>query len=153
MGSNLQGTGDSKDVQWLLDSAGGAAWDWALADAKHRKKHLTPSTMRVLDAGKIDPGQTGIPVEELKRRGWGEVGFMSYGSFLPWLEHVLNDFQDPTSGERFALRRNALQALVGETLLKEGEVSLSYMYRFPVYACGYNSVSYTHLTLPTSDLV
>lgn len=138
MGSNLQGTGDSKDVQWLLDSKGGAAWDWALADAKHRKKHLTPSTMRVLDSGKIDPGQTGIPAEELKRRGWGEVGFMSYGAFLPWLEHVLNDFQDPTSGERFALRRNALQALVGETLLKEDEVSLSYMYRFPVYACGYN---------------
>lgn len=138
MGSNLQGTGDSKGVQWLLDSEGGMGWDWALADKKHRKKHLTPSTMRVLDSGKIDPGQTGIPPEELKRRGWGEVGFMSYGAFLPWLEHVLNDFQNAEGGERAALRKSALQALVDESPITETEFELSYKYRFPVYACGYN---------------
>jgi hypothetical protein len=138
MGSNLQGTGDSKDVQWLLDGAGGAAWDWASADDKYRKKHLTPNTMRVLDSGKIDPGETGIPLEELKRRGWGEVGFMSYGTFLPWLEVQLNDFQRPRSGERIALTRMTLGALIGESPLTEDEWALSYKYRFPVYACGYN---------------
>jgi hypothetical protein len=138
MGSNLQGTGDSKGVQWLLDSLGGMGWDWALANEKYRKKHLNPSTMRVLDSGKIDPGQTGIPVEEFKRRGWGEVGFTSYGAFLQWLEHALNDFQNPESGERAALRKNTLQALVGESLLPESDYALSYKYRFPVYACGYN---------------
>lgn len=137
MGSNLQGTGDSKDVQWLLDSEGGAAWDWAFADEKHRKKHLTPSSMRVLDTGKIAEG-TPIPAEELKRRGWGEVGFMSYGATLPWLENALNDFQNAEGGERAALRKRALQALVGESPITDAEFELSYKYRFPVYACGYN---------------
>jgi hypothetical protein len=26
-------------------------------------------------------------------RGWGEVGAMSYGTFLPWLQEALNDNQ------------------------------------------------------------
>ncbi len=137
MGSNLQGTGDSKNVQWLLNSESGMAFSWATADEKHRKKHLTPSTMRVLDSGKI-AGGTRIPTEELKRRGWGEVGFMSYGAFLSWLENALNDFENAENGERAALRRSVLNAEVGESPITKEEFELSYKYLFPVYACGYN---------------
>lgn len=111
---------------------------WTTKGPEYRKQHLTPSTMEVLSTGKIDPVQTGIPAEELQRRGWGEVGFMSYGKFLPWLEEALNDFQNPANGVRAALRKDTLKALHGETPLTEDEFALSYKYRFPVYACGYN---------------
>lgn len=137
MGSNLKGMGKSQNTEWLLDSETSMS-GWLFRGPKERKRHLTPDTMRVFDGGKIDPGQTGIPMEEFKRRGWGEVGFMSYGASLPWLEQALNDFQSHASGERAALRKNALQALVGETPLTDAEFAFSYKYRFPVYACGYN---------------
>lgn len=137
MGSNLNGIGTSKGVSWLLDSES-TMLGWTTKGPEYRKQHLTPASMEVLGSGKIDPGQTGIPVEELKRRGWGEVGFLSYGRFLPWLEEALNDFQKPADGTRAALRKDALHALVGETPLSEAEFALSYKYRFPVYACGYN---------------
>jgi hypothetical protein len=137
MGSNLNGIGSSKGVSWLLDSEN-TMLGWTTKGPEYRKQHLTPSTMEVLGSGKIDPGQTGIPVEELQRRGWGEVGFMSYGKFLPWLEEALNDFQNPADGIRAVLRKDTLKALHGETPLSEDEFALSYKYRFPVYACGYN---------------
>lgn len=136
MGSNLKGQGNSKEVEWLLDS-NGTMLGWTTKGPNYRKRHLTPANMRVLDTGKIAEG-TPIPAEELKRRGWGEVGFLSYGSVLPWLETALNDFQDPQGGERSALRTSVLEALAGEAPLSEAEFALSYKYRFPVYACGYN---------------
>lgn len=137
MGSNLSGTGSSKGVSWLLDSES-TVLGWTIKGPEYRKQHLTPANMEVLGVGKIDPGQTGIPVEELKRRGWGEVGYLSYGKFLPWLEEALNDFQNPAEGMRAALRKDTLQALMGEAPLSDAELGLSYKYRFPVYACGYN---------------
>lgn len=137
MGSNLKGTGNSKGVSWLLDS-NSTMLGWTTKGPEYRKQHLTPASMEVLDSGKIDPGQTGIPAEELKRRGWGEVGYLSYGKFLPWLEQALNDCQNPSDGMRAALRKDPLQALVGEAPLSDAEFGLSYKYRFPVYACGYN---------------
>lgn len=137
MGSNLKGLGKSKKVEWLLDSKSSMK-GWLIRGAEFRKEHLTPATMRVVDTGKIDPGNSGIPVEELKRRGWGEVGFMSYGDTLPWLETSLNDYQTAETGERAKLKELALQALVGESTLTQDEFELSYKYRFPVYACGYN---------------
>jgi hypothetical protein len=138
MGSNLKGVGSqSADVQWLMDSDTSIGGTWALAGADYRKRHLTPGTMAVLDSGKIPDG-TKIPAEELRRRGWGEVGYRSYAMFLVWLENALNDFSDPEGGQRSSLRRDALQALHGESLLTQAEFELSYRYRFPIYACGYN---------------
>ncbi len=136
MGSNLRGTGNSKSVQWLLDS-GGTMKDWLTKGAEFRKEHLRPDVMQVTDEGKL-PTDTRLPPEELRRRGWGEVGFMSYAEVLSWLETHLNDFDQAEQGERAQLRQRALQALQGEAPLTDQEFELSYRYLFPVYACGYN---------------
>jgi pimeloyl-ACP methyl ester carboxylesterase len=136
MGSNLTGIGDSKGVQWRLDSKGSMS-GWLTHAAQYRKRHLTPSTMVVDNGGEITTG-TAQDDQELTNRGWGEVGALSYGDFLVWLENALNDFDNPDPGERVALMKRELQALVGEKLLTKDEVGLSYRYRFPVFACGYN---------------
>lgn len=136
MGSNLTGTGIAKGVDWRLDSAVTMV-PWLGRGAAERKRTLTPTMMDVDDRGKLPEG-TSQHAEELKRRKWGEVGAMSYADFLVWLENALNDFRDPHSGERVKLMRDSLQALVGERPLSHDEVGLSYRYRFPVHACGYN---------------
>lgn len=136
MGSNLQGKGDSEDMQWLLDGAS-TMLPWLSKGPKDRKQHLRPEVMQVFDGGKLS-GDTRIPPEELRRRGWGEVSFMSYGAVLSWLENNLNDFDQAEQGERAQLRQRALQALKGEAPLTQDEFELSYRYLFPVYACGYN---------------
>lgn len=137
MGSNLKGTSDPK-VKWRLDTDMTAgAWALAKYDAKFRKGHLTPANMQVDDAGAL-PSGTQQSAEELKRRGWGEVGAISYGPFLPWLENALNDYDNPKDGLREKLIGEALGALKGEEALIKDAVALSYRYRFPVHACGYN---------------
>jgi len=138
MGSNLKGVRNSQTVKWRLDSAT-TAGEWALAtrNAKFRKEHLTPATMVVDDAGVL-PTDTPQHAEELKRRGWGEVGALSYGTFLPWLENTLNDYEAANGGARDQLIGKALGALKGEEALVRDAVALSYRYRFPVHACGYN---------------
>lgn len=136
MGSNLKGAGSAKGVKWRLDSPI-AMLPWVSRGALARKMTLTPATMEVDDGGDI-PAGTQQHEEELRRRKWGEVGAMSYAEFLVWLENALNDYDDPHSGERVKLMRDSLQALVGEKPLSRDEVGLSYKYRFPVHACGYN---------------
>jgi pimeloyl-ACP methyl ester carboxylesterase len=140
MGSNLVQRGVATDaaIRWRLDSAT-TAGRWALADygAEFRKRHLTPTAMEV-DPGGAVPGDLSLPGEELRRRGWGEIGALSYAPILRWLEQALNDFENPHDGERVRLIREELHALVGEVKLTKEEVGLTYRYRFPVYACGYN---------------
>jgi pimeloyl-ACP methyl ester carboxylesterase len=136
MGSNLLGTGSSEGVTWLLDSAGSMS-GWLSKGAEYRKQHLRPEVMVVADDGKL-PSDTRLPPAELKRRGWGEVGFMSYGAALSWFENQLNDYDQADTGERSQLRQRALQALQGEATLTDDEFELSYRYLLPVYACGYN---------------
>lgn len=140
MGSNLVQKGvDPEDaVRWRLDDPG-TAGRWALADmdARVRRQHLRLHAMEVDRNGTV-PDDLTIPAEELRRRGWGEVGALSYGEWLRWLEAALNDFHDPHAGERATLMKDSLHALLGEGLLSDDEVNLSYRYRMPVYACGYN---------------
>lgn len=136
MGSNLKAKGQAEDIEWLLDSSL-SMLAWMGRGPKTRKRHLTPTTMAVYDGGKIPEG-TAVPSEELKRRGWGEVAHMSYANTLVWLESNLNDFEGAENGERAKLKKLGLQALVGESTLTQDEFELSYKYRFPVYACGYN---------------
>lgn len=136
MGSNLRGTGTSKNVEWLLDGES-SMLEWAAKGPEYRKQHLRPDTMQVFDEGML-PSDTPLPPEELRRRGWGEVGFMSYAAALSWLELNLHDFDHADGGERAQLRKRALQAMKGEATLTEQEFELSYRYLFPVYACGYN---------------
>ncbi len=136
MGSNLKGIGDAKGQRWRLDSSGSMA-AWLLKDARTRKAILTPKTM-VLDNDGLLPKGTQQHDEELKRRGWGEVGAMSYSSFLVWLENAMNDHHASERGEREQLLGIALGAMKGEAALSKSEISLSYKYRFPVHAFGYN---------------
>jgi hypothetical protein len=136
MGSNLQGIGVAKGQRWRLDSTASMG-GWLTKNAVDRKKILTPTTMVVDDDG-VRPEGTQQHSDELKRRGWGEVGAMSYATFLVWLENALNDHTDPHSGERAQLVGMPLGAMSGELALTKQEVALSYKYRFPVHACGYN---------------
>ena len=76
MGSNLKGTENAPDVLWRLDSEL-SMMSWLARGATKRKEHLTPETMTVDNNG-ARPGGTAQHDEELKRRGWGEVGAMSY---------------------------------------------------------------------------
>lgn len=136
MGSNLKGIGGAKGYQWRLDSSGSMA-GWLLKDARARKAILTPTTMVVDNEGLLPEG-TQQQKEELKRRGWGEVGAMSYSSFLVWLENAMNDHHAAEGGERAQLLGVRLGALKGEVALSKKEIALSYRYRFPVHAFGYN---------------
>lgn len=136
MGSNLKGIGTNKDVQWRLDSAGTMS-PWMIRGAAYRKTRLNPGAMTVDDGGVIPPG-TEQDVEELKRRGWGEVGNMSYGGFLVWLENALSDFDQAKHGLRHQLIGQVLGAANSDSALTTEQVGLSYRYRFPVHACGYN---------------
>lgn len=140
MGSNLKQRGvDPKNaVRWRLDDAGSAG-RWAAPDmgAAYRKEYLNPAVMEVDAQGKVTEA-TALPAEELRRRGWGEVGYLSYGEFLGWLENTLNDFDQCKNGLRSQLIGKALQAMTGDEALSRDEVGLSYRYRFAVHACGYN---------------
>lgn len=138
MGSNLiqRNTTPDKAVKWRLDNPKTAA-AWLTRGAKTRKTYLSPAAMDVDRDGAIPQG-TQLPDEELRRRGWGEVAALSYEHSLVWLENALNDFDDPHVGERVRLMQEVLGAELGEARLTRDEVALSYRYRFPVYACGYN---------------
>ena len=134
MGSNLLcADGQTK---WLLDGAGTMLKTWRTVGAKKRKELLVPDKCTVYDGGSLPEGTT-QSAEELKRRGWGEVGAMSYAPFLVWLENELSDFENVSNGQRSALIAKLLGAQ-GEIAITRDEVGLSYRYRFPVHACGYN---------------
>ncbi|HFK5733263.1 TPA: lipase family alpha/beta hydrolase [Enterobacter sichuanensis] len=146
MGSNLMSP-DGKSI-WKVDGT----WSmksWLVRGAEERKKLLDPTKIVVDPSGKIE---TESPEERLlfssrRDRGWGEVGAMSYGTFLPWLQEALNDNQimltNKTSKNgcltlRERLLDKALGAETGESPLTTEEVALSYQYLFPVHAVGYN---------------
>lgn len=134
MGSNLISKGGAK---WLMDSDKTLLKGWVGRGPQGRKRHLQPKETKVYDGGALPTG-TPQTAEELKRRGWGEVGAFSYSSFLVWLENNLNDYENANNGIRHNLIGQALGAMTGEEALTKQEVALSYRYRFPVFACGYN---------------
>ena len=141
MGSNLiqKGVKDKDEaIKWRMDGPKSAG-RWALSDrnAAFRKRYLNPDVMVVDKDGHV-PEHLALPTEELRRRGWGEIGAMSYEPFLIWLENALNDFDNVKTGPRIELMKLALGAEQGEAPLTYDEVALSCRYRFPVYACGYN---------------
>lgn len=146
MGSNLMSP-DGKSI-WKVDGT----WSmksWLVRGAEERKKLLDPTKTVVDPSGKIE---TESPEERLlfssrKERGWGEVGAMSYGTFLPWLQEALNDNQTMLTNKtskngcltlRERLMDKPLGAETGESPLTTEEVALSYQYLFPVHAVGYN---------------
>jgi hypothetical protein len=96
MGSNLK-TVDAKkagnlEIAWRPDVAG--FWD-IIRGAKDRQKLLDPSNTVVDDAIEVNKkvlvrAPSGMPLEAVKRRGWGTVYFKSYGDLLLHLEAILN---------------------------------------------------------------
>ena len=140
MGSNLieKGVDPKKAVKWRMDGASSALpWASPKRGPTFRKRYLNPAMMDVDNDGQV-PTDLPLPAEELRRRGWGEVGAMSYSTFLVWLENALNDFDNHEDGERLRLLNLDLGAMAGEAKPTKDEIGLSYRYRFPVYACGYN---------------
>ncbi|MCP3728146.1 hypothetical protein M3I53_34415 [Paraburkholderia sp. CNPSo 3272] len=139
MGSNLMGTnGQYKGSPvWLANGEGGMAWGWIGRGAEVRKKKLDPNTTGVYEDGDIPSGTAQSEVE-LRRRGWGTVAKMSYGTFLPFLENALNDAHECKAGFRASLMKKLVADAPGVSVLSHDEVALSYKYCMPVHAVGYN---------------
>jgi pimeloyl-ACP methyl ester carboxylesterase len=139
MGSNLMST-DTKtkgNPVWLVNSGLGVGIQWIGRGAEIRKQKLDPNNTDVFDGGEI-PSGTKQSEAELRRRGWGTVANMSYGTFLPMLENALNDAHESKSGLRAQLRQDLVSKAPGVSVLSHDEVALSYKYYMPVHAVGYN---------------
>ncbi|HID9090865.1 lipase family alpha/beta hydrolase [Enterobacter mori] len=146
MGSNLMSP-DGKSI-WKVDGT----WSmksWLVRGAEERKKLLNPSKTVVDPSGhiEIESPEERLLFSSRRERGWEEVGAMSYGTFLPWLQEALNDNQTMLKNKiskngsltlRERLLDKALGAEIGESNLTSEEVALSYQYLFPVHAVGYN---------------
>ena len=143
MGSNLKKPKPSDEPVWRMNSEPGAVKDWVTKSAAKRKELLDPDLKKteVDDRGDL-PTDAPLSNEEMRRRGWGEVAAMSYGSFLVWLETHLNDIHAGTDYGRNGLRAELMDKAVTASLdlpyLTRDEVATSYRYQFPVHAVGYN---------------
>ena len=137
MGSNLKPLTGNKAV-WLLDSSGSMA-NWLAKGPSARKAILRPEITTVFPGGKVSE-DTPYPPEELRRRGWGEVGYMSYGDYLAQLHRQLHGDTDciHRRGPRFELVGKALGAEKGEQAISQEDVLHSYRLYLPVHAFGYN---------------
>ncbi|WP_445374833.1 esterase/lipase family protein [Photorhabdus tasmaniensis] len=145
MGSNLK----SKDgvPVWLVNSQLGVA-GWISKDASYRKRTLDPQNTDIYDSGAINNYiAEGRKFPDRYQRGWGEVAYLSYGHFLPWLQLVLDDerlvFEYRMEGQG---KKTARQQLIGQNLgaewgeepLTAEEVGHSYRFMYPVHVMGYN---------------
>ncbi|MEM5424200.1 esterase/lipase family protein [Paraburkholderia ferrariae] len=137
MGTNLESNGTQPKPVWLLDSLS-TVKPWMTKGPDLRQRILYPDGTQVHGRGKIAPG-TAQTDDELRRRGWGEVAYMSYGEWLVWLENALNDAHAATDYGRKGLRESLCHIVTpGLEKLERDEVALSYRYQFPVHAVGYN---------------
>lgn len=136
MGTNLADKNSGKAV-WLVDNSLSIAAAWMGRSPESRKGILDPENTVVYEDGKI-PSGTAQSEAELRRRGWGTVGNMSYGKFLPMLENALNDASECEIGLRAQLMHKLVATAPGVSVLSNDEVDLSYKYQLPVHAVGYN---------------
>jgi pimeloyl-ACP methyl ester carboxylesterase len=136
MGTNLMDPISQAPV-WLVNGTWSVLKDWGSRGPEKRKQTLDPKKTDVYSGGAIPQG-TAQSDTELRRRGWGEVGYMSYGTFLPWLENALNDPVRAREGFRSELMKQLVAQSHGVDLLSHDEVAMSYKYQFPVHAVGYN---------------
>lgn len=138
MGTNLaKKDSDPPAPVWLLDDLT-TVGPWITKGPANRKDILNPDGTQVYGGGAIATG-TAQTEEELHRRGWGEVAYMSYGEWLVWLENALNDAHAATDYGRKGLRESLCHIVTpGLEKLERAEVALSYRYQFPVHAVGYN---------------
>lgn len=139
MGTNLIATDGPYKGQtvWLVNGMVGPAKSWIGSFPSTRKRKLDPKTTDVYEGGDI-PSGTAQSEAELRRRGWGTVAKMSYGTLLPFLENALNDAHAAESGLRSLLMKQLIAQEPGVSVLSFEEVALSYKYQLPVHAVGYN---------------
>lgn len=148
MGSNLKVVNKADSLEpgtavWMMNGKMGAAKAWSTKSAEQRQLRLNPTNTEVTNQGDVPDEVPTIGDADAIRalRYWGEVGAMSYQSFLVWLERTLNEKgrinqwrgelgQQPYAAELF--KGLAFQAL------DEAHVGHAANIRFPVYACGYN---------------
>jgi len=139
MGSNLMDKEDNP--VWLVNSGWSVAKQWFNEPPDKRKHLLDPNGTAVYRAGTL-PTNTPHSAQELQRRGWGEIAATSYGDFLVWLDHHLNDYHPETNygrdGLRVELMKEVLKSRPELAPLTYEEVLVSYQYQFPVHAVGYN---------------
>ncbi|MFP3501406.1 lipase/acyltransferase domain-containing protein [Burkholderia sp. SIMBA_062] len=136
MGSNLMN--NQNQSVWVVNSgAGMLPWSWK--DAAYRKQALDPANTKVFDGGDLPKG-TSLTDAEKKARGWGTVSKKSYGDWLVWLQDALDDAHAGTNHGRNGLRNSLIKQVVAPGLdtLSDDEVELSYQYKLPVHAVGYN---------------
>jgi hypothetical protein len=137
MGTNLETTDATPTPVWLLNNKS-TIKSWMAKGPAERRQILDPEKTEVHSKGKI-PSGTAQTEDELHRRGWGEVSYMSYGEWLVWLENALNDAHAATDYGRKGLRASLCHIVTpGLEKLERDEVALSYKYQFPVHAVGYN---------------
>nr|WP_082664668.1 hypothetical protein [Burkholderia ambifaria] len=136
MGSNLMN--NNNQAVWVVNS-GPSMLPWAWKDAAYRKQTLDPANTKVFDGGDLPKG-TLLTDAEKKARGWGTVSKKSYGDWLVWLQDALDDAHTGTNYGQNGLRNSLIKQLVAPGLdtLSEKEVELSYQYKMPVHAVGYN---------------
>ncbi|MGM0952148.1 MAG: esterase/lipase family protein [Pseudomonadota bacterium] len=151
MGSNIVNTVDGGG--WRVDSAFSVA-SWITKGAETRKRILNPSHTEIDPEGEVPEGITRryvdfatrerIPGDYLaKARGWGEVGKMSYGDFLVWLENQLN-IDDDADFDTLQTDLTDYYKIVRQLPEAEAEARVRAnvhtlgRFNFPVHACGYN---------------
>ncbi|WP_321896908.1 lipase/acyltransferase domain-containing protein, partial [Paraburkholderia heleia] len=136
MGSNLCAT-NGKPV-WVVNSPAGML-PWATKNAAYRKLTLDPSKTKVYGDGALPEGSQLTPAQ-MKDRGWGTVSKKSYGDWLVWLQNALDDCHPGTDHGKKGLRANLEEMIIAPGLekLTKAEIGLSYRYRMPVHAVGYN---------------
>ncbi len=148
MGSNLMARVDvdgRKKGQplWLMDDKVGALSLWYRTTPAQRQQWLNPATTAVYALGAVPSHVPSIGNAEAirTRRFWGEVGAMSYGEFLEWLQGTMNH-AGRVSKWRAGLGRPDFAARLTKGMnfepLTEDNIAHAAYFRFPVYACGYN---------------
>ena len=169
MGTNIRN--DRGEAVWRppngIGSTLATAWDFAWSGPAARQRRLNPRTTQVdprgdikvemvvpqatddhPDAPPITVSRTssGITTAEARLRGWGELHWDSYGSFLIHL----NDRFRAISAEQARMAefvRNAAGTLgEDEQPRLEGIARAISRYQFPVYACGYNWLQSNYLS-------
>lgn len=161
MGTNLKNA--KGEQMWRPPNGTGStlatAWDFGWSGPAARQRRLNPRTTQVDSRGTIEVEMTvstatdddptsppmtvrrtraGISTEEARARGWGELHWASYGSFLIYLNDRFHSIA--TEKNRMAeFVRNAARSLgEAEQPRLEGIARAISRYQFPVYACGYN---------------
>jgi pimeloyl-ACP methyl ester carboxylesterase len=166
MGSNLRAaTSPAKRANKVLNP-GEAAWRapngvmegiatarlWRNRDAGTRQQILDRETLEVDSRGAIElpdeASQYGATEGEVRKYGWGEVHWDSYGKLLYGLYIGLNHtFEMDVPGKGRVLRRHwrevmdcdpAAWGMRSIEKITDQELEKHADYYYPVYACGYN---------------